>query len=102
MDYRRRRNVHVLVGEAMRLTVRAPKFAMIGTICMVNGKQLKPGLSPAVERQGRVTLVRFATVRSRPQICDLVRNPSISTYCLLILSGAEKVTLMSDKASKGI
>lgn len=41
---------------------------MIGTMCVVNGKQqLKIGLCPAVERQGRVKVVRFPTVRGRPQ-----------------------------------
>lgn len=49
--YRRWRNAQMLAAEAIRLTVRAPKFAMIGTICAVNGRQqLKTGLCPAVER----------------------------------------------------
>ena len=36
---------------------------MIGSMFAVNGKQqLKTGLCPAVERQGRVKVVRFPTV----------------------------------------
>ena len=48
---------------AIRLTARAPKSTMIGSMFAVNGKQqLKTGLCPAVERQGRVKVVRFPTV----------------------------------------
>ena len=54
---------------------------MIGTMCAVNGKQqLKTGLCPAVERQGRVKVVRFQQLEAAPNMRHNVRNPSISTY----------------------
>lgn len=56
--YRRWRNAQMLAGEAIRLTVRTPKFAKLETIGAVNGRQqLKTGLFPAVDRQGRGKVV---------------------------------------------